>query len=182
MSTSAIWVLDEEYKGVKIKNYKNAFLISPVIWDFLFKHYGFKGFVFSNADMKSLDTALKSSKKLEHRILWEFSMQGVFNMKDRDKVVNALEYIISTFNLIKEDEHIKKLFELLVVDLKQLNSLSFNYFVYEASSPNIEIKLFKDELGNNQSLKNNKNYVCDFIKIDEDVLTYISNIAYINAN
>lgn len=97
MSSSSLWLMDEQYNGVIDREYHNSWWFSPVVWDVLldkYMHneiqtpYGYKksliGFGGEGLDVK-LNDIMNKSDNFSDRVCWELSNQQVFFTKDKKK-------------------------------------------------------------------------------------------------
>lgn len=206
MSRSSLWVMDKEYKGYEVIEFRNSWLFSPIIWGVLADKYiphlivtpyGFKKSVISDPSLfRPLNDKINNCKCTPDRICWEMSNQQVFFTKDKEVITKSiLEFISLNSKYDKNSkgtyplqaEHIINRFKEIASEILKLDANEYPYFIFKNTSvdDNIECWFSKyDELQDEYiqtPLSDIDKHVTEFVFIEDGAIkAFKSNVEYFN--
>jgi len=204
MSYSSLYVMDNKFNGDVLNDYKNSWLLSPMIWDILFYKYlpekvkyiaGEKSGLMVSARNDNqlwieLNDKLNESSNLKDRMCWEFSNQQIFMSKDKKLICDAL----STFwedNIQYEDReigtHIHERFRDVGLDINNIDETEYPYIIFKNTSVDDAIEtLFRQYDDNDEikeiSLSEHEKVVAEFVLINDGVMSFCNNVEFCKNN
>lgn len=192
MSRSSLWGIKPDYFGEELKEYKNSWFFSPIIWDILSDKTlprGFGGYVQSIISLHGQEVWSKINDKMNNsdnttdRICWEISNQQIFFTKDKSIIANHIKNFVEqnrNYDRSKEDglsplerEHIIERFNEIADDIAELDEKEYPYFVFKNTScdDNVEYWFYDDK-----SLKDWNKFLAEFVVIEnEQIKQFVSN-------
>lgn len=203
MSSSSLYGITKDYKGMEIIDYKNSWLFCPVVWSVLSdkllpRKYGYIQNVigFGGQEVwKNLNNILNNSDYLADRVLWELSNEEIFKTKDKNIITDCIRDFLkvnSKYNKSDEDnvsvlerDHIIERWNEIATDIENLNEEEFPFFVFKNTScdDSVESWFFKyneesDEY-EERGLNECQDLVTEFVIIENDaIVDYIPNTKY----
>jgi hypothetical protein len=204
MSTSNIYLIDKEYKGVVAEEYSNSWWFSPIIWDVLIDKYmgdqlnqfghkksiiGFDG----GKVQKELNDIINNCDNFYDRICWELSMQQVFFSKDKDIVAKGImeflhyndEYdLLDTGKSSLTLSHIRERFTNISYEILNINEEEYPHFVFKNTSVDDGVEYwfyrYDEQLEDNVdvSLDEWERNICEFVVIDNGKMEFIRNTEF----
>jgi hypothetical protein len=204
MSSSSLWVMDKDYKGSEVLEFRNSWLFSPIVWGVLLDKYmsreiqtpyGYKKSLISDGSLFSpLNNKVNNCKCTPDRICWEISNQQVFFTKDKNIIAkNIQEFVDLNSNYDKnsegtyplKQEHIIERFEEIADEILKLDENETPYFIFKNTScdDNVEYWFgkYNEESEEYEDIPLNKldKRVTEFVIIENNVIKkFISNLDY----
>lgn len=196
----------ENYTGEELKEYKNSWLFSPIVWmvlpdkyipDEIQTPYGYKKGIIGPG---GTDVWEKTNDKVNHcdstmdRICWELANQNIFFTKDKKCVAESIRQFVEqnkkydrnddgTFPL--QAEHIVERFNEIATDIEELDETECPYFVFKNTSVDDDVERwfveYNEETGeySDKSIKDWNEFIAEFVVIkDGKILNFISNLDY----
>ncbi|WP_405101582.1 hypothetical protein [Oceanobacillus sp. FSL H7-0719] len=206
MSSSSLWLMDEQYNGVIDREYHNSWWFSPVVWDVLldkYMHneiqtpYGYKksliGFGGEGLDVK-LNDIMNKSDNFSDRVCWELSNQQVFFTKDKKEISQAIkdfannntDYHISDEGIsVLAYEHITERFYDIANHIALIDEEKYPYFIFKNTSVDDNVEFWFEKYNeendeyNPSPLSVLDRYVTEFVVINDGKITeFIGNLKY----
>lgn len=207
MSYSSLYGITGRYHGKRIKEYKNSWLFSPVIYRVLPDKYipeeiktpyGYKkGIIGPNGS----DVWVKTNEKINHcqntqdRICWEMANQQIFFTKDRKCIADSIRKFAGQnkeYDRTNDgtcplgQEHIIERFHEIAADIENLDETEYPYFVFKNTSCDDSVENWfcgdYDEEADEceeKSLKDHDEFLAEFVVIrDGEIAEFISNEDY----
>jgi hypothetical protein len=207
MSSSSIFVIDNNSNGVFNTEYRNSWWFSPIVWDVLLDKYmhneiqtpygytksiiGMGGAELSN----QLNKIVNKCDNFSDRICWEMSNQQIFFTKDKHEIAQAIQEFVKSntaYHIDKEEgksiltfEHIIERFNAIAKDILAINEELYPYFVFKNTSvdDNVEYWFEKYDEENDEyidsPLKSLEKYVTEFVVIENGIIKgFISNLDF----
>lgn len=203
MSCSSLYVIDKNYYGSNIADFKNSWLFSPIIWNVLSEKYlpTKYGLVQSVIGLDGNEVWIKINRTMNNsgntceRICWELTNQCIFFSKDKKCIAQNIFDFINThkgYSKSKEDgisalerEHIIERFTEIANSIMDIDETEYPYFVLKNSSCDDEVerwfKKYDDEADEYQSrsLKDFPEFVTEFVVIENNkIKEFIVNVEY----
>lgn len=203
MSYSSLYVINKNYYGSNITDFRNSWLFSPIIWDVLSEKYlptkyGFVQSVIGpdcNEVWIKINRIMNNSDNICERICWELTNQCIFFSKDKKCIAqNILEFANTHkgYGKSEEDgvsvlerEHIIERFTEIADSIMSIDETEYPYFVLKNSSCDDEVERwfikYDNELDEYQyrSLKDFPELVTDFVVIENNkIKEFIMNDKY----
>lgn len=198
MSYSSLWVMDKDFKGEKIEEFKNSWLFSPFVWDSLYDKYitfgGLNEFggkrtfmidaMFDNTISPKLNEKLNNSQSFSDRVLWEMSNQQIFYAKDKECIKSAIEEFVNNYKI---EDHIKDRFIEISESIMNIDETEYPYFIFKNTSvdDNVEYwfrKYNEEEYEHrNIPLSEIDKIVTEFVIIKDNKMKFTNNIDYFNS-
>jgi len=204
MSVSSLWVMDKEYKGEEVLEFKNSWLFSPMVWGVLLDKYmteeiktpyGYKKNMITDGSLSALlNVKVNNCGCMADRICWEMSNQQVFFTKDKHIVAKNIKEFLTLnakFDITKEglypleQEHIIERFNEIADEILELDENETPYFIFKNTSvdDNVEYWFSKYDEETEESLDRPLNElderVTEFITIEDNVIKgFTSNLDY----
>lgn len=206
MSRSSLWVMDKEYKGYEVIEFRNSWLFSPIIWGVLADKYiphlivtpyGFKKNVISDPSLfKPLNDKINNCKCTPDRICWEMSNQQVFFTKDKEVITKSiLEFISLNSKYDKNSEgtyplqaeHIINRFKEIASEILKLDANEYPYFIFKNTSVDDNVECWFSKYDESQDeyiqtpLSDIDKHVTEFVFIEDGAIkAFKSNVEYFN--
>lgn len=152
MSSSYLWVMNEECVGEKLVEFYNANLFSPFVYELMYgkylpneknerkEHYITATMVDPTFESR-LNVKVGNSQIQEDRIVWAFARHTVFFTKDKVLVADAIKkFLTSNKDFADEDfskrlgTHIYERFQEVANEILKLNEKTQPYFIFETSN------------------------------------------------
>ena len=199
MSNSSLWVIDKNYHGQEIEEFKNSWLFAPMAWDILFDKYipkkpqeGKGTFLsatrFDKGLWGTLNNKINNSEILEDRILWELSNQLIFFSKDKDLIATCIVKFLETNATFAVDlgEHIHVRYKEVAAEIRAIDAEENPCFVFKNTScdDNVEwwFKKYNEDEDEREprALSEIKNeLVTEFVIIENNkIVNFVSNLDY----
>jgi hypothetical protein len=205
MSSSSLWVMDKDYKGNEILEFKNSWLFSPIVWGVLLDKYmnaeiqtpyGYKKSLITDgiALNNLLNEKVNNCNNTPDRVCWELSNQQVFFTKDRQIISSAIrEFAMQNSEFDKhtdglcplKQEHIIGRFNNIADEILGLDENETPFFIFKNTScdDNVEYWFSKyDEKADESSecsLKEVEKHVTEFVFMaNGKIERFQSNIEY----
>lgn len=207
MSSSSLWGIGKNYMGEELKEYRNSWLFSPIVWrvlpdkyipDEIQTPYGYKKWIIGP---DGTDVWRKTNDKVNHcentpdRICWELSNQQIFFTKDKNVIAEAIRrFLKDNKKYDKSDEdgksllerdHIIDRFKEIATDIEELDETEYPYFVLKNTSCDDGVEKWFSEYNEetdryeNKSLKDWNEFLAEFVVIkDGKISDFISNLKY----
>lgn len=195
--------IKKDYTGKELREYKNSWLFSPVVWDVLSDKYhprkygmiqsviGLNG----NEVWLRINNIMNNSDNTSDRICWEMSNQQIFFTKDKECIVgNIREYIEQNRKYCKcgednisylERKHIIERFNDIANDILSLDKDEYPYFVFKNTSVDDVVNHWFYDYDENtdehidKSLNDLKIHIAEFVVIkDNKIANFVSNLDY----
>lgn len=206
MSRSSLWVMDKEYKGYEVIEFRNSWLFSPIIWGVLADKYiprlivtpyGFKKSVISDPSLfRPLNDKINNCKCTPDRICWEMSNQQVFFTKDKEVITKSiLEFISLNSKYDKNSkgtyplqaEHIINRFKEIASEIFKLDANEYPYFIFKNTSVDDNVECWFSKYDESQDeyiqtpLSDIDKHVTEFVFIEDGAIkAFKSNVEYFN--
>ena len=206
MSRSSLWVMDKEYKGYEVIEFRNSWLFSPIIWEVLADKYiphlivtpyGFKKSVISDPSLfRPLNDKINNCKCTPDRICWEMSNQQVFFTKDKEVITKSiLEFISLNSKYDKNSkgtyplqaEHIINRFKEIASEILKLDTNEYPYFIFKNTSVDDNVECWFSKYDESQDeyiqtpLSDIDKHVTEFVFIEDGAIkAFKSNVEYFN--
>jgi hypothetical protein len=207
MSSSSLWVMDKDYKGNEVLEFRNSWLFSPIVWSVLLDKYmskeiqtpyGYKKSLITDSNLFApLNKKINNCNCISDRICWEMSNQQVFFTKDKDVIAsNIKEFATLNSNFDRnsegtyplKQEHIIERFEKIADEILKLDENETPYFIFKNTScdDNVEYWFSKyneeSEEYENIPLSKLDKRVTEFVIIENNIIKeFISNLDYFHA-
>lgn len=204
MSSSSLWVMDKDYKGSELLEFRNSWLFSPVVLGVLSDKYirqlietpfGYKKSLISDGSLFApLNDKINNCLCMPDRICWEMSNQQVFFTKDKEIVASSVKEFVTLNSSFDKDsdgvyplkqEHIIERFNVIADEIIKLDENESPYFIFKNTScdDNVEYWFSKyNEVTEDYeeiSLKNMDKHVTEFVFIENgEIVEFKSNIDY----
>ncbi|MDP4143209.1 MAG: hypothetical protein Q8936_01825 [Bacillota bacterium] len=198
MSNSSLWVMDKNFNGEELIEFKNSWLFSPVSWDILLEKYIPKkpfeskrsflsATMFDKTIHGRLNEKLNNSEVQEDRVLWEMSNQQVFFTKDKVFIVNSIKMFLKTNKeyATELEEHIHDRFNEIAEEILKIDENEYPFLIFKNTScdDNVEYWFSKyDEESDeyiDRSLKELNERVTEFVNIENEIIKgFTSNLDY----
>lgn len=201
MSRSSLWVMDKEYKGYEVIEFRDSWLFSPIIWGVLADKYiphlivtpyGFKKSVISDPSLfRPLNDKINNCKCTPDRICWEMSNQQIFFTKDKQFVADAILQFVKDNTRYSEriltKDHIKNRFIEVANSILELNENEYPYFIFKNTSCDDNVERWFSDYNEEEdeyktiNLSQQKKLVAEFVVIENNKIDrFISNLDYFN--
>lgn len=201
MSRSSLWVMDKEYKGYEVIEFRDSWLFSPIIWGVLADKYiphlivtpyGFKKSVISDPSLfRPLNDKINNCKCTPDRICWEMSNQQIFFTKDKQFVADAILQFVKDNTRYSEriltKDHIKNRFIEVANSILELNENEYPYFIFKNTSCDDNVERWFSDYNEEEdeyktiNLSQQKELVAEFVVIENNKIDrFISNLDYFN--
>ena len=203
MSSSSIFVMDQDFNGFETIEYENSWWFSPNVWDVLldkYMHdeiqtpYGYKkSLIGIGGDQlqRQLNEVVNNCNDSADRICWELSMQQIFFSKDKNIVSQGIkDFLINNkkFNLNDEGisplerEHIVERFKQIVDDILAIDETKHPNFVFKNTSVDDGVGYwfygYDEDIDDSRrkSLDEWDKVITEFVKIDGENLSFVDNV------
>jgi len=206
MSESSLWIMNKDYTGNEVVEFRNSWLFSPIIWGVLLDKYmteeiktpyGYKkNLITDNSLFVPLNTKIYNCECMVDRFCWEMSNQQVFFTKDKLIIAKSIKEFMalnSKFDRSNdgiyplEQEHIIERFNEIANEILDLDENETPCFIFKNSScdDNVEYWFSKYDEETEESLDRSLNQldenVTEFITIENNVIKgFTSNLEYFN--
>ena len=205
MSSSSIFVIDQDFNGFETIEYKNSWWFSPIIWDVLLEKYMHdeiqtpyghkKSLIGLGGDqlLRQLNEVVNSCNNIADRICWELSMQQIFFSKDKNIVAQGIkDFLINNkkFDLNDEGvsplerEHIVERFKQIADDILAIDETKHPNFVFKNTSVDDGVEYwfygYDEDIDDSRgkSLNEWDKVIVEFVKIDGGNLSFVDNVEY----
>ena len=205
MSSSSIYVLDQNFNGAVGEEYINSWWFSPIIWNVLLRKYmydeiqtpyGYEKSIIGpggNELIMQLNEIINNCDSISDRICWKLSMQQIFFSKDKDIVAQGIKDFLTynkKFHLtdegqsILELDHIAERFNQIADDISEIDEEEYPNFVLKNSSVDDGVKKWfeqyveENDEYKDKSLRDWDTVIAEFVKIDDGKISFINNIDY----
>lgn len=204
MSSSSLWVMDKNYNGNEVTEFRNSWLFSPIIWGVLSDKYilglietpfGYKKSLISDGSLfNPLNNKINNCKNTSDRICWEMSNQQVFFTKDKHIIAQNIKDFVannSRFDKSREgtyplmQEHIIQRFNEIADEILGLDENETPYFVFKNTSCDDGVENWfsqYDETSDesfDKSLSEVNKHVTEFVFINNgEIEGFKSNVDY----
>ena len=207
MSTSSLWVMNNEFFGREETEYHNSWWFSPIVWDVLLDKYmrdeiqtpyGTKKSLvgmFGDNLHKPLNEKVNNSGNFSDRVCWELSNQQIFFTKDKQKVADAIRSFCSdnTAYHINDEakesvltfEHIIERFNQIADDIQALDENKHPYFIFKNTSVDDGVEYWFSDYDEDKdeevalSLRDMDRYITEFVTIEDgEIKGFTGNLDY----
>lgn len=205
MSTSSLWLMDENFNGVINGEYHNSWWFSPIVWDVLLDKYmrneiqtpfGYKKSLIGNGGHElaiMLNNVINNCDNLSDRICWELSNQQIFFSKDKEVIAKGIkDFVSSNKDFYKDNEgisllereHIIERFNEIADDILSINEELYPNFVFKNTSVDDAVEFwfeyYDEEVDEykSRSLKDLNKVVAEFVIIKNGNMDFITNVGY----
>ncbi|WP_143314553.1 hypothetical protein [Clostridium sp. HBUAS56017] len=199
MSTSSLWVMDENFIGERLTEFNNSWLFTPIADDILFQKYlphkvmtsyGKTNFMtaamFDNSIFEELNRKINSSQIKEDRIVWELTNQQVFFSKDKKLISDCIIKFLETNKKYTTDleGHIFNRFEKISNEIRDICKNNYPYFVFKNTSCDDGVECWFEKYDEESeeyiksSLKELDKHVTEFVAIEGDNINFTSNLQF----
>jgi len=204
MSYSSLWVIDNNYNGEELYEYKNSWLLSPVVFDVLYEKYlpeeifnkamGYKkNFIsesmFDRTLPNRLNDKINDSTIRQDRAIWELVNQQIFFTKDKKFVSEALVNFLKANRKFAQDlnKDIFARFNKVSEEILSIDQQEYPCFVFKNTSvDDAVLTWFEKYDGKNDeyikcSLTEVEERICDFVVIENnEIKGWVNNLKYFN--
>ena len=204
MSYSSLWVIDNNYNGEELYEYKNSWLLSPVVFDVLYEKYlpeeifnkamGYKkNFIsesmFDRTLPNRLNNKINDSTIQQDRAIWELVNQQIFFTKDKKFVSEALATFLKANRRFAHDlnKDIFARFNKVSEEILSIDQQEYPCFVFKNTSvDDAVLTWFEKYDGKNDeyikcSLTEVEERICDFVVIENnEIKGWVNNLKYFN--
>ena len=195
MSSSYLFGITKKYKGIRLCEYTNSWLFSPMIWEVLEDKYfkedesGKKPRIlalFGQSAWKDMNIIMNNSENTDERVCWELSNQQVFFTKDKELISNSIIHFIENHKNygMKDEEtgiicplkkdHIIERFNKIASDIKTLDEKKYPYFVLKNTSCDDYVEYwfaYDKKKRRYKTLKDWDKLPSEFVKIEDNKIT-----------
>jgi hypothetical protein len=204
VSSSSLWVMDSEYKGSEVLEFRNSWLFSPIVGGVLLDKYmseeiqtpyGYKkSFISDSSLFNPLNEKVNKCECVPDRICWEIGNQQTFFTKDKDIIAKSIQDFItlnSNFDKNKDgiyplkQEHIIERFNEIAEEILKLDENETPYFIFKNTScdDNVECWFNKYDEQTEEYVESSLNkiekHVTEFVFIENGKIErFKSNIEY----
>ena len=201
MSYSNLWVIDKNFNGEGKDEFPNSWSLSPVVWDILLEKYlpdqdsktrGYKrhyipASMMDNTLFSRLNNLINGSEDQVDRVLWEFTNQQVFDIKDKEFVSDCVKYFLERNKVLSFDviDKVQYRFNEVAKSILFLDREEYIYFIWKGSSCDDSVeswfKSYDEESEENKSkpLNMSTDLLCEFVVIkDNRVVDFVSNLDF----
>lgn len=120
-----------------MKEYRNSWIFAPNIWEVLiqkyFPEYKNKRISLCNSILNSLNEKLMKSGEINDRIVWELSMNQLFNVHDRFIISKALKIFADTYYTGEDKKNIYERLCEIAHNIKNLDA-GYKYFILDVNN------------------------------------------------
>ena len=201
MSSSSLWVMNNNFYGEEVTKFGNSWLFTPVAWNILLDKYipkkpyeGKRSFIsasmLDNSLFGKLNEKINNTPVQEDRVLWELGNQQVFFTKDKDFIADCITAFLTTNSdlAIGLGGHIYTRYAEVASEIRSINETEYPYFVFKNTSCDDGVEhwftKYNDETGEYEprSLREMADKpVTEFVVIDErKIINFIGNVDYFN--
>lgn len=201
MSCSGLWGINKDYAGEELREYKNSWLFSPIIWevlsdkvlprDLLGNIQSVTG-LHGNKIWEKINYKMNNSSETADRICWEISNQNIFFTKDKEVIARNIRMFVDENKKycksvdgnisVLEREHIVERFNEIADDILNLDENEYPYFVFKNTSVDDGVEnyfsVFDKEMQGyvTKPLSEQKEFVAEFVKIENgNIVNFIRN-------
>lgn len=201
MSSSSLWVMNNNFNGEEVKEFSNYWLFTPVAWDILLDKYiprkpyeGKRSFLsasmFDKTIFGKLNEKINNTLVQEDRVLWELGNQQVFFTKDKDFIADCITAFLTTNSNLAIDlgGHIYSRYAEVAGEIRSIDDKEYPYFVFKNTSCDDGVEYWFTKYNNETDEREPRSLreiadktVTEFVVIDErKIIKFIGNIDYFN--
>lgn len=198
MSYSSLWVMDKNFNGKRLGEFRNSWLFAPVAWDILLnkyipgkpwedKRHFISAIMFDDKLNGRLNEKINKSVVQEDRVLWELGSQQVFFTKDKEFISNCIKKFLSVNATLATDlgEHIHERFTSVADSILELNENEYPYFIMKNTSCDNTVEWWFDKY--NEETEDNEprplsevdTFATEFVIVENNKISgFINNLNY----
>ncbi|MGX7745819.1 hypothetical protein [Rhodopseudomonas parapalustris] len=204
MSSSSLWVMDKNFNGTELTEFRNSWYFSPIVWDVLSDKYipqlistpyGYKKSIIMDSSLfRPLNDKVNNCGCIADRICWEMSNQQIFFTKDKELIANSILQFVEVNSKFSKNsdgeyllkaEHIAKRFKEIADAILELNEEITPYFIFKNSSCDDNVEYWFSKYDENEEeyfdapLSEMDKVVTEFVFIENGEITgFKTNIDY----
>lgn len=203
MSHSSLYGIKKNYIGEVVKEYKNSWWFSPVVWDILSDKtlprncWGYVQSIVGSRGhevWKKINDKMNSSDNTPDRICWEMTNQQIFFVKDKECIAENIRKFVEQNKQYDKDsdnlsplerEHIVERFNEIAEDILGLDESEYLYFVFKNTSCDDTVEFWFRiinegvEKYEKKTIKDWDEFLAEFVIINDGEITeFISNLDY----